>query len=384
MFFISLVVSLILVALSHVAARPAPNDVRWGPFVVASLLLLPGLMLIQLFLTATLITCVLLAISLKSWPRLRARVPTFLPFSIGSLAIAYAFGFLIAIQEDHKFDDLRSQYPLESMEERVREPEPAPALAAPSVDRLAKLERELQSESNSLRTSMLRRLHDQSVEKFVNSPGFGVTRMIRPSENWLRPRDRGEPGVQSGWPSTDPSELSISASDESDLFGLHEALTLDFVNAAGFGYVKDRRHVAGFLPHGFGYEREVKTTWEAGRIELVGLLLHSEPVVYVSSRRPVMQELRDGPTRPLDAFEMKALASIRSGNDLVPASAGDGLRMVGAIRSARQCVECHGGQRGDLLGAFSYMLRRGEAKRQRLFEQFSQFALSLGRPRNSG
>ena len=30
--------------------------------------------------------------------------------------------------------------------------------------------------------------------------------------------------------------------------------------------------------------------------------------------------------------------------------------MLGAIRSAKQCVQCHGGQRGDLLGAFSYTL----------------------------
>ncbi len=31
--------------------------------------------------------------------------------------------------------------------------------------------------------------------------------------------------------------------------------------------------------------------------------------------------------------------------------------MLGAVRSAKQCVKCHGGSRGDLLGAFSYTLR---------------------------
>jgi mono/diheme cytochrome c family protein len=30
--------------------------------------------------------------------------------------------------------------------------------------------------------------------------------------------------------------------------------------------------------------------------------------------------------------------------------------MLGAVRSTRQCVACHGGDRGDLLGAFSYAL----------------------------
>ena len=29
------------------------------------------------------------------------------------------------------------------------------------------------------------------------------------------------------------------------------------------------------------------------------------------------------------------------------------------IRSVSQCVKCHGGERGDLLGAFSYSLQRG-------------------------
>ena len=39
-------------------------------------------------------------------------------------------------------------------------------------------------------------------------------------------------------------------------------------------------------------------------------------------------------------------------------SDGDGVRMVGAIRSTTQCVSCHDCERGDLLGAFSYTLKR--------------------------
>lgn len=31
---------------------------------------------------------------------------------------------------------------------------------------------------------------------------------------------------------------------------------------------------------------------------------------------------------------------------------------LGAIRSIEQCTKCHGGKRGDLLGAFSYSLAR--------------------------
>lgn len=48
---------------------------------------------------------------------------------------------------------------------------------------------------------------------------------------------------------------------------------------------------------------------------------------------------------------------LEQGEDLFASRDGDDLRMLGAVRSAKQCVACHGGERGDLLGAFSYVLR---------------------------
>jgi hypothetical protein len=51
---------------------------------------------------------------------------------------------------------------------------------------------------------------------------------------------------------------------------------------------------------------------------------------------------------------------LHQGEDLVVAQEGQRLRMLGAIRSVRQCVACHGGARGDLLGAFSYFLGAAE------------------------
>ena len=85
-------------------------------------------------------------------------------------------------------------------------------------------------------------------------------------------------------------------------------------------------------------------------------MLHEKPVAYVSANLPRMDELKKAPTRPLDRFESGGLEKLRGGEDLVTAEAGANLRMLGAIRSARQCVDCHGGRRGDLLGAFSYTL----------------------------
>jgi hypothetical protein len=70
-----------------------------------------------------------------------------------------------------------------------------------------------------------------------------------------------------------------------------------------------------------------------------------------------MPELRAAPTRPLDRFESLGLSAIRRGEDLFITQDGYGIRMIGGIYSTKHCVACHGGDRGDLLGAFSYTLQ---------------------------
>ena len=71
-----------------------------------------------------------------------------------------------------------------------------------------------------------------------------------------------------------------------------------------------------------------------------------------------MDKVHDVPTRPLDTFESCGLESLRQGEDLFIGGTASELRMLGAVRSIKQCLDCHGGERGDLLGAFSYSLRR--------------------------
>ena len=140
------------------------------------------------------------------------------------------------------------------------------------------------------------------------------------------------------------------------LHDLHRAGILDFINFENFGYVKDRRHVAGFQSHRFSKVPEPTDGWRIETLDLVGLLLHEKPIAYVSANLPRMDELKKAPTRPLDRFESGGLEILRGGEDLVTANAGADLRMLGAIGSAKQCVDCRGGRRGDLLGAFSYTL----------------------------
>jgi hypothetical protein len=102
------------------------------------------------------------------------------------------------------------------------------------------------------------------------------------------------------------------------------------------------------------------------RLELVGLLKRAAPVVYVPMRHNVRFDPADFKSRSLTPFETRALAELREGRHIVSA-AGDGpgtIEVVGALRGDGSCLKCHTDQReGDLLGAFSYSLRRVPAPR---------------------
>ena len=81
--------------------------------------------------------------------------------------------------------------------------------------------------------------------------------------------------------------------------------------------------------------------------------------MYVLDHLPRMDQLSsdNAPTRPLDAFEIAALEQLRTKEDVVVEHKGDQYRMLGSLRAAKQCLDCHSVQRGELLGAFSYVLR---------------------------
>jgi hypothetical protein len=101
-----------------------------------------------------------------------------------------------------------------------------------------------------------------------------------------------------------------------------------------------------------------KERWLITRLELVSLLKHKEPAVYVSGELPRMEDLKKSKTRPPSEFEAKALKALRDGEDVVTEATTNHIRMVGALRASKQCLECHQVRRGDVLGAFSYDLLR--------------------------
>jgi len=102
--------------------------------------------------------------------------------------------------------------------------------------------------------------------------------------------------------------------------------------------------------------------WKIERLELASLLKFDEPRVYVLDHLLRMDQLssEDVPTRALDAFEKESLEELRTDEDLVIREENGVHRMLGSLRAAKQCLECHSVERGELLGAFSYVLRRGE------------------------
>jgi hypothetical protein len=150
----------------------------------------------------------------------------------------------------------------------------------------------------------------------------------------------------------------VKADDESPLSRLLDRAITNFASPESFGYVKDRKHVAGFEPHRFSEVPDSKEAWKVQTLDLVGLLLQPEPRVYISDKLPSMDDVRAIPTRPLDKFESVGLLTLRDGEDLWITQEGNAARMLGAIRTTNQCIACHEGSRGDLLGAFSYSLRQ--------------------------
>ena len=71
---------------------------------------------------------------------------------------------------------------------------------------------------------------------------------------------------------------------------LHRDLLPEFFrNGDGFGHYRDRNHVIGFRPHGFYGWRPFAP--QIRKIQLVGLVVHPEPVVYQSGEMPTMAKL---------------------------------------------------------------------------------------------
>ncbi|VTT97650.1 Putative uncharacterized protein OS=Rhodopirellula baltica (strain SH1) GN=RB12558 PE=4 SV=1 [Gemmataceae bacterium] len=351
----TLVLSGILLIATLLAARYAKHPAGAALGWAAAVTVLPALILAAVFhvvwiQAGALVVGVAVCSATGARPRWIAAV------SVASVLLAYGTEWRSVRAEERRLEALRTQYPFESLEERL--PRPVPPSAAGAPGQLAEIEQSLSEWRNKARALALERLHSDSVNRFAQTPGLGVGRMgnlSRPTVGNLRPRDEDDAPPQQDYfrPKASTSEPPPKPT-EAALNTIHVHGVVDFANPQGFGYVKDRRHVAGFQSHGFSRVPVAADEWTVATVDLVGLLLHDKPVVYVSEKLPRMEDLRSAPTRPLDPFEATGLVALQKGADLHTA---DGLRVLGALRNAQQCAACHEGDRGALLGAFSYRLR---------------------------
>jgi hypothetical protein len=290
-------------------------------------------------------------------------------------AASLILGALPSLEEIRKLKALRQEFPITSLAnrlqyEKVHGPDAGASIATLSnqvASRLVEFEEAL--DWDGYREHQFRQIHSREYERFVRASGFGVGRMIRPRPESLRrpplvdiPFD-AEYDAQA-YADVDGWRAAVHAGKSSDVKHLHAVSQLDFLDAEGFGAViEPRNQVVGFVEHAFHHPpaagMEDRELWTIERLALVSLLRFDEPRVYVLGHLPRMDQLasEDVPTRPLDPFESESLKRLWTEADLVISDDGSQIRMLGSLRAASQCLDCHNAERGELLGAFSYVLR---------------------------
>jgi hypothetical protein len=97
-----------------------------------------------------------------------------------------------------------------------------------------------------------------------------------------------------------------------------------------------------------------RDTYELESLDLIGIGKHPAPVGFLGRRHQTVSMNRE--TRALTAFEEKAVAELKAGEDVASETGRTGRVVVGALRAREDCLKCHGGNPGDVLGALSYRL----------------------------
>ena len=182
-----------------------------------------------------------------------------------------------------------------------------------------------------------------------------------------------EDASQQALPAAARAAVAVPASYED----MHEQYVEAFVESEGFGpsriprpkiskmVRRPRSVVVGNKP------LSVKS------FELIGIAKHEPPVVHrnhvhamdpVPKPQPAASQANPSgspqnavpqvpATRKLTGFEESALAMFRKGGDLGQGMDGSDRIVIGPIRATQQCVKCHEGTKsGDLMGAFTYRL----------------------------
>jgi len=383
MLFVALIGCVFMFAVANVAARTLGNI---AASVAAFVSIAPAMML-MIFSPAILINWVLLmAIGIAGAVR-RTDAAVFGRKSIAALAVAMAASSGVAVYGIVTPSELERKFPLESMETRLPYEQGLSATSAavapsPEVhEHLQDLEQRVSHPRMFLRNRALSQLHQSMVMEFINSSGFGVGRMTHLGEGFITKYSPNDPislaPLDESECETPATAIATAVPAPDELWKTHAENYLKFVYPEGFGYIKSRTHVVGFVGHGFGDRRlrnghpdgpaaaepvgqavELDGNWRISQLELVSLLKFDAPRVYVSEHLPQMTELKNASTRALTDFEADGLINLQNGEDFAVESEPHRTRVLGSLRAVKQCLECHNVEHGQLLGAFSYEFRR--------------------------
>ncbi len=187
-------------------------------------------------------------------------------------------------------------------------------------------------------------LHRNTVELFIDRPGFGIRR-LSPSYadviNAPKPLQSNEQGsiVEPEKPKVDAKK---PVKDKDSHFTFQDVIQ----KSSGT------------------YTASATEQWNVRKVQLVGLTKNPKPVVYDTDKVPGMKGVKDMPTRELDAFEKQALKALKSGDNLKVERHGAEMRVMGPMYAGKQCLTCHD-QPGAMLGAFTYVLERQPVKKSR-------------------
>jgi hypothetical protein len=286
---------------------------------------------------------------------------------------SFVYGIYSGADYATELDVLREEFPVESLADRLayernRNFEMHPT--RPSGTALSqKVKKQLTATDDEYqygdwRSYMLKAIHSEYHERFIRASGFGVTRMDLPRGEFVRLPPLidvafdAPPTVDERCGFDRPPKPARSAKS------IHQASRRDFVGSDRLGAVEQVDRVIGFRAHALTEsplsDLSEPYAWTIERLELVSLLKFDEPRVYVLDHLPRMDQLSsdDIPTRGLTEFERKALASLWADEDIVIAEEGANTLMLGSLRAGKACLGCHSVKRGELLGAFTYVLRQ--------------------------
>lgn len=144
------------------------------------------------------------------------------------------------------------------------------------------------------------------------------------------------------------------------LQGMHVDYVKAFVQSEGFGFARVTPMMR--LVQGGSLMLDSQRL-RVEDVQLIGIAKHDPPVVYAGGLLKFQHGDEDqaflsgDAERPVNEQELRILASLQEGEEVVGQARAGGIAAVGAIRATDACLQCHQSKQvGDLLGAFVYRL----------------------------